>query len=493
MKSAKLKETKNLSLYTLPTIFFLMVFVLTLINQGGFFYGAIIFAMLLLSVGLFFIKPEFSKSSILFLVFCLWYFFCSVRNGFAVEDAIKGFLPMSVYFMHLITTDKTYSPDAAKKSILKLSVFLAIISVIICIAQTAVRKIFIDAVFPFWYANTTGLYFGICYILSKDLSDKFLDKYRFVFLLALVATRSVGAIVLTYLSAFIFSENKKKFVIFSLPIAVLAVFFKSQIVQSYASLMERFLQMHDGICCMIKNPVFGIGAGKWEDAKHVYQTGFYVAKVIHSSIIEIGVNSGFVGLILFVASLVMLFYRKRISRHNLLCLLMILIHSFIDFSLSFAAIGFLAVLCIPKEEETIETGKIKIFPVAGMVFCIFAFCILSTASVMNKSADVNINTLKPLSNVSDTAFERYLYELYRNDRTYEINELIWEKEYPTTSEILLLIKIDDNKEESIKTFLKKQPFNMDLRDALNLKDNKYAFEKMSYIGRKLYELKGENK
>ena len=374
-KTAKVKN--KASVWNFASVVLVAVFCLTLINQGGFYEGAIIFAGLILSAFLLVKTVNFkiSLSGGLLLLFAMWYFFCSVKNGFITEYAAKGLMPFVLFLFLIFKQECNRQTEHIFTAILKFSLCLAAISVVQFVVLSLKNDTFMRLLFPFNYANVTGIYFSVCFFLSVESKDLFVRRASFLFATASLLTLSVGAVLLSFLYAFFLLLQKRKFretILLSALVIVAAFVAKSRIIQSGGTFLERLLQIYDGFLCMIKNPVFGIGAGSWENAKQFYQTGFYSAKVIHCSFVQLGVDSGFLGLFLFfAASISFLKDTYRNKKKFALCLL-VLMHSFIDFSLSFTAIGFLLILLSENPEaKTFSVKEGAKYIVAIIAFCIF--------------------------------------------------------------------------------------------------------------------------
>ncbi len=374
-KTAKVKS--NTSVWNFASVMITAVFFVTLANQGGFYEGAIIFAGLILAGCLLLktVKVRISLSGGLLLLFSAWYFFCSVKNGFVTEYAAKGLLPLTLFLLSVFKQECGEQKEHIFAAILKFSLCLAAISIVQFVVLSAENDTFMRLLFPFNYANVTGIYFAVCFFLSIESRDGFVKKASFVFAASALLTLSVGAILLSLLYAFFRLIQKRKWkeaVLLSALVLVAVLVARNRIIQSGGTFLERLLQMHDGFLCMIKNPVFGIGAGAWEDAKQVYQTGFYSARVIHCAPVQLGVDSGFLGLLLFLATCISFLKDTFRDKKKFALLLLILLHSIVDFSLSFTAIGFLLILLSENSEgKSFSVKGTAKYIMTGIVFCVF--------------------------------------------------------------------------------------------------------------------------
>ncbi len=378
MKKKTAKVKSNTSLWNFASVMITAVFFVTLINQGGFYAGAIIFAGLILS-GCLLVKTvrlRLSISSALLLLFSMWYFFCAVKNGFVTEYAAKGLLPLALFVFSVFKQECGEQKEHIFTAILQFSLCLAVISVAQFVTLSIRNDAFMRLLFPFNYANVTGIYFAACFFLSMESRDGLVKKAGFIFAVSALLTLSVGAILLSLLYAFflLIQKRKGKETILLLALVLVAgILARDRIVQSGGTFLERLLQIHDGVLCMIRNPVFGIGAGAWEDAKQFYQTGFYSAKVIHCSFVQLGVDAGFLGLLLFLVTCGSFLKDTFRNKKKFALSLLILLHSLVDFSLSFTAVGFFLILLSENAENKYFAvkGTAK-YIVTGMMVCIFA-------------------------------------------------------------------------------------------------------------------------
>ncbi|UOF91488.1 O-antigen ligase family protein [Fodinisporobacter ferrooxydans] len=141
------------------------------------------------------------------------------------------------------------------------------------------------------------------------------------------------------------------------------------------SVQERFIYYEDGLKMALAHPVLGDGFGTWQALFQKYQYFPYWSKHEHSYWIELAVETGFVGLILFVAAVVFYFRSifqslkhsanvsvvnneniesqnenvtsvvnhdgKIITLISLFSLVAMVLHSAIDFDMSYGLMNFL--------------------------------------------------------------------------------------------------------------------------------------------------------
>ncbi len=110
------------------------------------------------------------------------------------------------------------------------------------------------------------------------------------------------------------------------------------------SVTERFSYMKDACKLIRKYGILGIGADGWKDRQSEVQEYYNYANEIHSYILEIFCEFGIVGFIALCGIIILVFGRAitLLKKHEdeneisiLLALVVLIIHSFIDFELSF--------------------------------------------------------------------------------------------------------------------------------------------------------------
>lgn len=418
--------------------------------QGGFFPICIAFAGLIECILIFTLKAKFNIKCICALVFCLWYFFCAVRPGFILEYTANALLPLvSMLFFIILTSLDVKTRRKISVGFIKLSVIIAFISVICGVYTSLIHHKAERLTFPFQYSNACGIYFAVMIILSKQSGDKFIDKGRYIFYAALLMTQSIGAIILTAAAEFIYGTTRKKMLFMLICAALFAVLFHQRIYQSGGTFIERLLQIHDGAICILKNPVFGIGAMRWQKTGNLYKSGFYSSALIHSGIIQIGVDSGITGLLLFAAAIFSLLGKRIFSaKKELICIVIFLVHSCLDISMSFLGLDLLIMLTVslsaPKTDYTV--GKLYYMPLVIILTAVFAAAEYGIIAV--KSADryfAGHDLEKVIDKYENNAFIRtsvngrldYLKALYASGRFDEAADAIDKFSYRTDDMLIL--------------------------------------------------------
>ena len=167
----------------------------------------------------------------------------------------------------------------------------------------------------FQYANTTALAMGIggFYATEKFRNTKkwFHLIMAALFFVALILTLSrVGFVifVLCYL-LYVFQFIKLKIKILLLGglggLMAILVATSSRIAQISIfapTLVERYISYFDALGMMARNP-FGIGLGNWQFLQFYYQSAPYQVFYIHNAYLQIGLDGGFLALLIFLVAI----------------------------------------------------------------------------------------------------------------------------------------------------------------------------------------------
>ncbi len=512
------KNRKKEIPFNLHTIILSAIYIIFLFLYGGFHEITIVIAGIFAFVALLLKKGiSITVSQGIFGAFSLWYLGCSLQNGFFVEYMARGLIPLVVFGFWIYISNSSVSKEKALDIITEASMWLALIAIGHCVKKCSDAHSLQRLSLPFDYSNVCGIYFAVMYFLSSKNASRFLRGCRFVFLTALILTQSVGAVGLFVLvMVYELTRNKKyiPLILGAVAFAVLGVVLKGRIIQSMGTFLERLLHIRDGLVCIARNPITGIGAGWWEIAKQYYQTGFYEAKVIHSSVITIGVNSGIIGLGLFLTVCILEFRKAFIQRKNVLLPIVILIHALLDFSLSFFTVSILILLLIPDfEEKTYTLGSAM--PKSSAVASILCFAFILTgifSSLAFQKKTVRISNPDELCREFNSSFflkssvhssRTISGRMYQTKHTKDVPDLKKFKYMPT--EMILLNSFHKGGEaEYLLSQLRKYPYNTMLKKFIidgyggtfekkTLKIASDAGHEGSFFGKILYDLKGENK
>ncbi|OPA76085.1 hypothetical protein BVG16_17870 [Paenibacillus selenitireducens] len=173
------------------------------------------------------------------------------------------------------------------------------------------------------------------------------------------------------------------------------------------SVLERATFYKDAIKLVADYPVFGAGGGAWYSMYEKYQHNPYLSRQAHSFFFQNLVEVGIFGLLVFIALLVLFFYsylrdyirsdeKDRDSHfYYFIIAIALLIHSAIDFDVSYVYIGILLFLCLGamlSNTKTKELTKLKHnqaikfgFPAVVALLSIFMFIFAQTSLSANAS------------------------------------------------------------------------------------------------------------
>ena len=509
-----MQKTKKENISGFFGICLIMAYII--INQGGYFAGGIISVGFIISLVLFRRKIQIKATDVIFLVFCLWYLFCSLKPGFDIRYTAKGLLPLICLLFKFILPERTEDKRTVLEKVIVISFYITIIAILIGIYSSIASMRLRRLTFPFQYANASGIFFGVMFILSRYMEFEWAKKRQYVFFAGLVLTQSVGAIGLTVLAEILLSRNIKRTLAIIAILLIGAIVLKGRVYQSIGTFIERFLQMYDGVVCAVDNAVFGIGAGRWELSKNLYQSGFYDAREIHSSIVQIAVDSGVIGVCLFLSATVYALMKTLFSgKAYIVAILMILLHSCLDFTLTFSAMGFLLILLFGCGEDC--SCKVALINKSISISCacvfIIVFTTLSCGMYQIKKLD-GINITKRyssyihyydeniLSQKSVKATENYAKALYATGHK-DMCLNVLENMDILSADMIVLKKACTGDWQSAINYFEEQPYNKKLYKTVynNCGDvtlqNKTkeilddAISSMSYIGKILFEFKRE--
>lgn len=140
------------------------------------------------------------------------------------------------------------------------------------------------------------------------------------------------------------------------------------------SVLERGTFYKDAIKVFKDYPLFGAGGGAWSALYEKYQNNPYVSRQAHNFFLQYLVEVGAVGLLVFLLFIISIFYlfirsyiRKSADSRDshfifFIVTISLLIHSIIDFDLSFVYLGVLVFLCLGGMVSSIGDDPIKLKP-----------------------------------------------------------------------------------------------------------------------------------
>ncbi|MCX7614983.1 MAG: O-antigen ligase family protein [Clostridiales bacterium] len=204
--------------------------------------------------------------------------------------------------------------------------------------------------------------------------------------------------------------------------------------------IQRMVFFEDGLKIFKKSPIYGAGLGSFEDAIKSVQGFYYETKYAHNHYIQMLVDCGIMGLLLYLflllSSAYVLFKGRKNKTYNdvlpalFAALVMIAGHSMVEVIMSasvylpFAfAVFALIVVCYGKSAPKLESnnGALTGLRVYGVVFsCVFI--LLLTGNFIAQSMMVGLNAQNIFPNMETAA----ILDIYdRNDylATYVVNSV----------------------------------------------------------------------
>ncbi|WP_435922669.1 O-antigen ligase family protein [Paenibacillus sp. DYY-L-2] len=146
------------------------------------------------------------------------------------------------------------------------------------------------------------------------------------------------------------------------------------------SVLERLTFYKDAVKVLKDYPVFGAGGGAWAAFYEKYQNNPYTSRQAHSFIMQYLVEVGILGFLVLVAFLGFIFYkyirgfiRSDEEKRNsyfiyFIIVLSILIHSLMDFNMSYVFIGLLVFLGLGGMAAAMEDQPVKRFAMKASGF-----------------------------------------------------------------------------------------------------------------------------
>ena len=113
--------------------------------------------------------------------------------------------------------------------------------------------------------------------------------------------------------------------------------------QAGQTFVERLVQMGDAAAVLAQSPLLGIAPDAWRDAYPYVQSAQYTATALHCGYLQIALDAGLVGLLLFLAAVFFGLRRLLMARRweLVICVALILAHVAIDFDLRFTSVAAL--------------------------------------------------------------------------------------------------------------------------------------------------------
>lgn len=137
------------------------------------------------------------------------------------------------------------------------------------------------------------------------------------------------------------------------------------------SVLERFTFYKDAMKVLADYPIIGAGGGAWASLYEQYQNNPYTSRQAHNFFLQYLIEVGIVGFVIFMSFILYIFYKyirgyikgneEDRKRHflYLIIVLSILIHSILDFNMSYVFMGILVFLGLGGMAAVMDSKPIK--------------------------------------------------------------------------------------------------------------------------------------
>lgn len=137
------------------------------------------------------------------------------------------------------------------------------------------------------------------------------------------------------------------------------------------SVLERFTFYKDAMKVLADYPIIGAGGGAWASLYEQYQNNPYTSRQAHNFFLQYLIEVGIIGFVIFMSFILYIFYKyirgyikgneEDRNRHflYLIIVLSILIHSILDFNMSYVFMGILVFLGLGGMAAVMDSKPIK--------------------------------------------------------------------------------------------------------------------------------------
>lgn len=320
-------------------------------------------------------KLYYSKDIVFFgllsiiLVYIFSYFF-AVDKGMNIYGVIKVLMPFLFYLVLL-------QIDIEKTKLEKIIVISGFIIAFLSICGLYIKSI-ADMIIQnnrfggfLGYPNAYALYMLVVFILLQQPNyyNKYLKVlFNSILLVSVMLTYSRSVVILSIfvlVYIFIIANSKvRKEILVSLFMTALLYFIiintsilhgdsirMTQITTQATEVQARLLYYSDAIN-IVKNNIWGLGYDGYYYIQGAYQTGIYKVKLVHNSVLQVALEIGIIGIVLYGIMFCSILIRraKNLKHENLdyldLAFFIIVIHSLFDFDLSFGVLVNILIVII---------------------------------------------------------------------------------------------------------------------------------------------------
>lgn len=188
-----------------------------------------------------------------------------------------------------------------------------------------------------------------------------------------------------------------------------------------STFLGRLLYYKDAIPVILKNP-FGLGYYGYYFSQGTFQTGVYSVAYVHNSVLQLLLDIGFIPTIMFCVMLVHTFFSRNVKFKEKFVLLVIFLHSLMDFDLQFVSIYFVLILTL--DFNFAKTKKLKVLKIPSLIISVLLMIIVGYFAIVNLLF-LN-NDFKRVEKVygNDTQSKMYLLQTAEGSEAYAYADYI---------------------------------------------------------------------
>lgn len=271
------------------------------------------------------------------------------------------------------------------------------------------------------------------------------------------------------------------------------------------SVLERLTFYKDAVKVIKDYPVIGAGGGAWASIYEKYQNNPYTSRQAHSFAMQYLVEVGLLGFIVLFAGIGFIFFKyirgyfksEETQRNSyfvyFIIVLSILIHSLMDFNMSYVFIGVLVFLGLGGMSATMDTQPFKRLSMKGSAARVLYSGVIVIASLLLIFTSLRyVQANNPLQKGQELMSSSTNFQEIQGSLTEALNK---RKHHPAATlnyNVLLRSAFEQTQEDSFYTqnvslltnALKQEPFNKSMYEQLiTLYKTKGEFEK-AYVVRK---------
>ena len=262
----------------------------------------------------------------------------------------------------------------------------------------------------------------------------------------------------------------------------------SDVINKATSISDRGIYYNDAlkiVTSSFKNLIIGTGGEGFKNTYEIYQTQKYISTEVHSSFLQIFVESGIIGLICTLIVIVNTFL-KTSNKEGKTLLLFFIIHSCIDLEFSYFSIIFLFAILLgicdnnEKSKYKFENKNIMLVIPIFVIMCLMLILVILVRANLAYNIKVNDTSSDILIEAKNVANLEKRVKLDSYDIDYREKLGI---EYQNYLKLLLIERSKDSDaviEEEIKNVLENMKKNADIMEQ-NSKYNKYVIIDVSNV------------